>query len=163
MSDKFCAFILTHGRPDRISTLDALRRGGYTGEVRIIIDNEDETAEEYRRRYGGMVVMFDKAAAAAWVDAGDNSSDTRAVVFARNVVFDIAEQLGFKYFLQLDDDYRYFAYVFDEDRVYRFHTITNLDAVFAATLAFYKSVPALSVRPLRLATDEAAWRVTVTV
>lgn len=31
MRDDFCAFILTHGRPDKVLTYRTLRRAGYTG------------------------------------------------------------------------------------------------------------------------------------
>ncbi|HHV0077680.1 hypothetical protein [Escherichia coli] len=30
MRDDFCAFILTHGRPDKVLTYRTLRRAGYT-------------------------------------------------------------------------------------------------------------------------------------
>ena len=57
----FCAFILTHGRPDNIITLKSLERTGYTGRVIILIDNEDDSADRYRELYGDMVYEFDKA------------------------------------------------------------------------------------------------------
>ncbi len=34
MRDDFCAFILTHGRPDKVLTYRTLRRAGYRGECR---------------------------------------------------------------------------------------------------------------------------------
>lgn len=33
MRDDFCAFILTHGRPDKVLTYRTLRRAGYTGKI----------------------------------------------------------------------------------------------------------------------------------
>ena len=42
MRDDFAVMILTHGRADRVYTLKSLRKGGYTGKVYIVIDNEDE-------------------------------------------------------------------------------------------------------------------------
>lgn len=110
MRDDFCAFILTHGRPDRLYTLNTLKRCGYTGKVYIVIDNEDKTANEYKRRYGDMVLQFDKAAIAKTFDEGDNFNDRRAIIYARNACFDLARQVGCRYFIQLDDDYMAFEY-----------------------------------------------------
>ncbi|MEW3551668.1 hypothetical protein MZV21_26770 [Escherichia coli] len=38
MRDDFCAFILTHGRPDKVLTYRTLRRAGYTGKIFIVVD-----------------------------------------------------------------------------------------------------------------------------
>ena len=43
--DSFCVFILSHGRPDNVITLNTLRREGYTGPWYIVIDNEDKKGE----------------------------------------------------------------------------------------------------------------------
>jgi len=72
MRDDFCAFILTHGRPDRVHTYDTLMRAGYTGKVFIVIDDEDKTAAEYRARFGDKVLQFCKAEWAEKTDEGDN-------------------------------------------------------------------------------------------
>jgi len=52
MREDFCAFILTHGRPNNVVTYRTLQAAGYTGKVFIVIDDEDETTEEYKRIYG---------------------------------------------------------------------------------------------------------------
>lgn len=108
---KFAVFILTHGRPDRVITLDTLRKAGYTGRTYLVIDNEDETADEYRRRFGAEnVIEFDKAAVAETFDTADTQQDRRTIVYARNACFGIARDLGLDYFLELDDDYGSFLY-----------------------------------------------------
>ena len=103
MRSDFAALILTHGRPDRVHTYYALRNAGYTGRIIIVIDNEDKTANEYRNRYGTDVVVFDKAAIAQTFDEGDNFQDRRAIIYARNASFQIAKDLGYRYFVQLDE------------------------------------------------------------
>ena len=50
--DDFCAFILSHGRPDNVLTLDLIKRCGYTGKVFIVIDDEDPTGDQYRQNFG---------------------------------------------------------------------------------------------------------------
>ena len=43
----FAIFILTHGRPDNVKTYNVIRNRGYTGNIYIIIDNEDKSAKKY--------------------------------------------------------------------------------------------------------------------
>lgn len=40
MRDDFCAFILTHGRPDKVLTYRTLRRAGYRGPCLIQVVRE---------------------------------------------------------------------------------------------------------------------------
>ena len=144
-SDRFAVFILTHGRPNRVVTYNALRREGYTGDVYIIIDNEDKTADEYRKRFGDKVIIFDKAAIAQTFDEGDNFNDRRAVIYARNASFKIAQDLGLDYFLQLDDDYQKVDFRFTSNFLYTQRLVKNLDRLFATILDYYKSNPALTI------------------
>lgn len=141
----FCAMILTHGRPGNVPTHQILRRGGYTGPILVVVDNEDETADEYRERFGEEVVVFDKEAIAARIDEADNFSDRRSIVYARNAAFDIAEERGYRYFIQLDDDYTYLSYCFDETMTWVYRPVRRLDDVFSMLLEYYKSIPALSL------------------
>lgn len=145
--DDYVVFILSHGRPDKVITYRTLRRQGYTGPIYIVIDNEDKTADRYYELYGDQVVMFDKAAVAARIDEGDNFKDRRAVIYARNACFDIAEQLGYRYFIQLDDDYTHFRYMLDGElrSLYVTRYVVSLDAVFDIVFAFYKSIPAKTI------------------
>jgi hypothetical protein len=118
MRSDFAAFILTHGRPDRVYTVDAWRRAGYTGKIWIVIDDEDKTADEYRRRYGSDVLMFSKAEIAKTFDIGDNFPGRRSTNYARNAIFDLAQQVGCQYFVQLDDDYIDLRYRFNSKMQY---------------------------------------------
>lgn len=146
MLNNFCAFILTHGRPNNVITYNTLRKHGYTGKVYIIIDNEDKTAGEYYNRYGDEVIMFDKKEAIENTDSGDNFDDTRAVVYARNVCFNIAEKLGITYFIELDDDYVDFRYKLDQEfNNINKSDIKSLDSILSYLLNYYKTIPALSI------------------
>lgn len=144
--DRFAVFILSHGRPNKVKTFSTIRRQHYTGEIFIIIDNEDSTIDDYRAIYGDQVIVFDKASVAATFDECDNFNIPRkAVVYARNACFSIAEQLGIKYFLQLDDDYGLFQYRFSPDLKPSYYYARDLDKLFRYTLDFYKSIPALTI------------------
>ena len=117
---------------DRVTTYKSLRRQGYTGNIFIIVDNEDQTVDRYKELYGDRVIMFDKEAVARVIDAGDNISDRRAVVYARNAVFDIARELGLSFFLEMDDDYTSFVWKFTSSFSYKERPVKNLDRLFAA-------------------------------
>ncbi len=135
MSD-FSVFILTNKRPDRVFTYETLRKCGYTGRIVLVIDDEDPTASEYIAKYGTEVHIFNKKEAAKITDSADNSGTNRGVVYARNMCHEIAKQLGIKYFIELDDDYKIFWYRFDNKLQYTGKTIKNLDKIFAAMLKF---------------------------
>ena len=105
MMSKFCVFILTHKRPDNVKTVKMLRRSNYTGDIFLVVDDEDPTVEEYREKHGKSVVVFSKGEAEAITDTIDNEPVHRGVVYARNWVWNIAREKGYDYFLVLDDDY----------------------------------------------------------
>jgi hypothetical protein len=146
MRDDFGAFILTHGRPDRVKTYDTLLKHGYTGKIYLVIDDEDKTGEEYVRRFGrDRVLFFSKPEIVKTFDEGDNFNDRRAIIYARNACFDLAAQQGCTYFIQLDDDYTAFGHRFDDRQQYIWAPVTDLDAVFTALVGYYISIPALSI------------------
>ena len=111
MNDKFAVFILTHGRPDNMKTVQSLKKSNYTGDIYFIIDDEDETADQYRNNFGAdKVIQFSKKEASKITDIGDSMQTLRGVTFARNISQRIAKEMGLDYMLQLDDDYTSFAY-----------------------------------------------------
>lgn len=146
MLNDFCVFILSHGRPDNVKTYSSLRKGGYTGRVVIVIDNEDETAEQYQENFGvDNVYTFDKKAIAMTTDSADNTGNRKVIVYARNACFGIARELGFRYFLQVDDDYSAWVYKFNDNNNYSESSVKRLDEVFLLVLGFYKSTKAATI------------------
>ncbi len=145
MRDDFAVFILTHGRPENVKTMESLRRHGYTGKVYLIIDNEDSTADRYFEKFGDIVIQFDKEAISKTFDQGDNFDDRRTITYARNASFEIARSLGLQYWIQFDDDYSRFILRFNEHHEFTFIKIKNLDKVFETLLRYYESIPALSI------------------
>lgn len=141
----FAAFILTHGRPDRVDTVETLMKCGYTGKIYLICDDEDKTLTEYQKRYPGQVLVFSKKEVSETFDEGDNFKERRGVVYARNACFDIAKQVGVKYFFQLDDDYKEFSYKFNEQHQYGRWKIKDLDSVLDLLLDYFISIPALAI------------------
>lgn len=146
MRSDFCALILTHGRPDVITTVDALKRFGYTGPIYLVVDDEDATLPAYRAKFGDdMIVTFSKRDMQGEVDTGDNFPKRNTVLFARNASFAIARRLGFRYFIQLDDDYFWFHYRFDGQGRYCTVDLTSLDWLFDKLCDYLAATPFLSL------------------
>jgi hypothetical protein len=147
MRNDFAVLILTHGRADNVITYETLRKQGYTGRIVLMVDDEDKQIDKYRKNFGDQVVVFPKQAAIDMTDSGDNFGKRNSVVYARNYTFTVAQELGIKYFLELDDDYKQFRYTFDNDRNYitRQISIKNLDVIIEAMLDFYIQSPALTI------------------
>lgn len=142
----FAIFILTHGRADRVFTYDTLMGVNYQGDVYFIVDDEDDQLEDYQEKFGkDRVKVFSKDEIAKEFDLMDNFKDKRAVVYARNACFDIAEEIGVTYFMMLDDDYTDFSYRYDRDLDFIYHKIKNIEPVLDCLIDFYKKVDFNSV------------------
>ena len=115
MRNDFCAFILTHGRAEKVYTYTTLKSAGYTGKIYIVIDDGDKQREKYIEKFGDSVLIFSKEEIAKTFDEGDNFGDRRAIIYARNVCFQLAKKVGCKYFIELDDDYTSFFYRYDTE------------------------------------------------
>jgi hypothetical protein len=89
--------------------------------------------------------MFDKAAIAKTFDEGDNFQDRRAIIYARNASFQIAKDHGYRFFVQLDDDYTGFYYRFDQDGFYGNGKIPSLDWLFSSIADYLSVTPFASI------------------
>ena len=146
----FAVLILTHGRADRVVTVNTLRKCGYTGDIYIVIDDQDSDEDEYYRRYGDKVIKFCKSEEAKRSDVMDQDDDMRIVLYARNVCHDIAKQLGLEYFLELDDDYNEFRFRLDRNGVFTSIYMKHLDDLFDAMIDFLEVSGAVTVAMAQL-------------
>jgi hypothetical protein len=127
------AFILTHRRPHRQDTLRSLASHGWTGPVYLIVDDEDPTLAEYQALYSDMVHTFSKSAMRGTFDVADNFGDFRGVVWARNACATIAQTLGVRFFVMLDDDYTSFRPRITSNGQYVTNSrLQSLDAIWSA-------------------------------
>jgi len=154
MREDCCVFILTHGRPDNVQTYRNLRSHGYTGKIFIVIDDEDDTQARYKELFGEDVFVFSKDEVAEYTDQYDNFADRRTVLWARNVCWDLARQMGYRYFIQLDDDYLSWNYrrtgkghQFSSSDAEEYHSwkIGHLDMVFEALVEFIGATPVKAI------------------
>lgn len=147
MRDDFAVFILTHGRADNVVTLKrVLQAGNFTGRWYMVIDNEDDQADVYIKKYGREhVVIFDKQAVDDWTDTADNFHEHRAIIYARNQSFYIAQELGLKYFLMLDDDYTGLDHRYIEYGKLKTKKVVQLDRLFEDMIRFLEDSDALTI------------------
>lgn len=139
----FVALILTHGRANNVETYRQARLRGYTGKIVLVLDDEDEQIPKYQAIYGEEnCFVFNKR---KYIESSDAivSGDTRCILYARNAAFDIARELGYRYFIELDDDYCGFSWKFDNHGRYRQRIICNLDFVWRRMLEYMISVPCM--------------------
>ena len=141
----FCAFILSNNRANKVYTYETLRKCGYTGPIVMVIDSLDKKANEYKKLYGDQVYVFDKVKAGQITDSGDNFGTLRGVVYARNMNNEIAKELGYKYYIQLDDDYTDFRHKRNNYGTYSDKRIKDLDGVWDAMLDYFKDTPITSL------------------
>ena len=143
--DEFAIFILTHGRSDDVITLKTLKRCGYTGPVYLVIDTDDEEAPAYFARYGDKVLQFSKKEIEHDFDVMDNFHNYGVILYARNASQVLAKKLGYKYMLQLDDDYTNFSFRYEQHGKLKSAKIKNIDKVFENMLDFLEDTGALTV------------------
>lgn len=132
----FAVFVLSHERADTITTVDFLRKRGYTGKFYVVIDDMDKQEVKYREKFGKNLIIFDKKKEAERADLGDNGVDLRIGVLARNFIIDKACDLGYKYHLQLDDDYTDLQYRFIKNDKMVGRPVKDLDRLFAIFIDF---------------------------
>jgi len=139
MPNDFAIFILSYSRPTEIKTINILERGRYTGEWYIVVSTDDPKLEEYKYWWRKRLLIFDKEEVLPYIDIGDNFVDEKkAGIFARNKVWDFAEELGYRYFLQMDDDLNKLLYRYVEGRKLKAIPVTNLDELCEAMVKFLK-------------------------
>jgi len=140
-NNDFCVFILTHGRADKVITYKVLRERGYTGKIYLAVDDEDKQLPQYKEKYGDEVIVFSKSEAGKMFDPMDNFNERRTITFARTYAFELAKQVGVRYFIELDDDYNDFIFHFNKDKEFKASKIHDLDAVLDILIDFLKATP----------------------
>ncbi len=135
----YAVIIPTHGRYDRVFTIDSLRKSGYTGDIYLLCDDEDDQLNLYKKKYGKMVLVFSKDDYAGKFDKMDNFGNKACVVYARNAMWDVARSVGLTHFAVLDDDYTSIKYRITPDGGYHGKLMKNTDGVFAAYINFLKT------------------------
>ena len=145
MMNNIGVLILSHGRPDKVRTIKALRDSGYTGEIKIVCDDLDDTLDEYKEKFGEDVIVFDKLEALKQCDTMDNFGRVNMVLPARNKCHEIAKELGWDYFFELDDDYQQFCIRKPVENKLKAYPITDIDTMLDGMIDLLEASNALCV------------------
>lgn len=136
----FCAFIITHGRPDNQVTYRRLMDRGYDGPLYFVCDDEDKTVPQMIEKFGeDKVLVFSKKDVKQYTDVCDNFGNMKVILYGRNVCFELAKKLGYRYFLELDDDYSSFGFRHDENLNWTYIGDRHIADTIDATLDFFKA------------------------
>lgn len=102
----FCVLIISYGRPDCVKSWTTLDRFYSKAPRYIICSDDDKTLPRYKELYGeDHILVFNKEEEKKNFDVGDNYAGMyNSSCFAHNTYFRFARQLGYKYFLAMDDD-----------------------------------------------------------
>lgn len=105
MRNDFAVFICTHGRPNKQLTLEALKKCGYTGKVYLVLDDTDETIQQYIDNFGAdMLLVFDKNHYINTVYTSMAKPYYKCILYAKCAVEDIAKAMKLNAFVIADDD-----------------------------------------------------------
>ena len=138
--DNFCVFILTHENPDDVKTWKALDYCNYTGKRYLVVDDKDTSISEYQETFGAdKVLVFSKEEIAKTFDEMDIEGTRNTVVYARNACFQLAKQVGVRWFIELDDDYKEFQFRYEENDGLRLCYPAELDKIFLAAIEFLET------------------------
>ena len=135
----FAVFILTHGRPYKQYTLNALRESGYTGKIYLVVDDLDKTQDKYLEFYKDSVIIFDKMHYVSVTETGVSKPHINFASFARNAIEDIAEDMKLSYFAMVDDDLTKFRYRYNENGKLRSVDVKNMDDVLKSYVEFMET------------------------
>ena len=126
-------------------TYHTLRKQNYTGKIFLVGDDQDLKINEYKKKYGKEMLVFDKKKAALEADSGDNTGDLRSTLFAVNTIFKLAKENNIEYFYIMCDDYSSINYKLLIDGKAVNTNVDNLDMLFRDTLKYFKSIDAVTI------------------
>lgn len=135
----YAVFILSHGRAKDIKTVKTLCKFGYTGKWFVVIDDMDKQRKLYEKKFDkDHLIIFNKKEVAKETDTGDCSDELNVGVFARNFIIDEAKRRGYKYHVQLDDDFTGFTFRYVVGNKIASKRCGNIDALFNSVIDYLK-------------------------
>lgn len=135
MRKDFAVFILTHGRPHNQDTLQTLQRAGYKGKIYLVVDDLDDTLDEYKSLYDN-VLVFDKMKYVNEAETGLSQPYIKFALFARNAIEDMARDMGLSYFVMADDDLIKFRIRYPDGDKLRSLVIDDMDKLLETYIDF---------------------------
>lgn len=134
-------YICTHGRPGKQITHKMLRDAGYTGDIILVIDNEDEHGQGYLEfvKYDDRTWLhiFDKQKIIDSTNTTKSPPNRKTILYAKNACEMFANEDGVDCFAICDDDIPGFRYRYIEDGSCKSLTVTqNMDKVIQSYMEY---------------------------
>jgi len=152
--EDFCVFILSYGRSDNVKTYKTLMEYDnaiFNQDFYIVCSDDDKDLDNYLEKFGDRVIIFNKEKMIPYLDKGDNFEKINVILYARNICFTLAEKMGYKYFVELDDDYDIFTQriFYDNKRLIQVN-LFDLDTMFKVHLDFLKNTENTKVKTITM-------------
>lgn len=150
MNNKFGIFILSHGRAGNVKTYHTLKKAGYTGDIYVVVDDEDSQKDKYKEEFGEYCLEFCKQ---EYMDKADTISTdgTRiSALFARMAIMDFAKGMDYDYYCMLDDDIEKIVYRYPIKNSLKGMDVVRADYMFDCIVNFMRCAK-LKVLGLQLA------------
>lgn len=128
-------YIKSHGRPGKQLTYNTLRNAGYTGDIVLVIDNEDKHGQGYlefvKHDDRTWLHVFNKQRFVDTIDCGTSCPKRDVNLYAWAACEEFAIQDKQNFFIMADDDITGFRFRYKDGEHLRSLKITqNLDQIF---------------------------------
>ena len=137
-NNTFAVFIISHKRAESLLTLKSLYEANYSGDIYIIVDDQDEQLEIYKEKYGDKVIVFSKQEMYKKTDTVDNFNKLESAVYSRNFCFELAKKLDIEYFLLIDDDIQHFQIRYVKNGKLKGKRVKDFDKVLELLIELLK-------------------------
>ena len=136
-----CIFILTHNRAERQYTANLLKELGTKIPYYLVVDDQDPELDLYKKNYDNLLIFNKEDAIKELnVDLCDNFKNYLCTVISRNICFKFAKDLGYDYFVELDDDYHCISYRHEKNKKLLQPTIKDsFDEIMEAYITFLEN------------------------
>jgi len=145
----FCVFIMTFGRSDNVKTYKTLmeyENTTFNQDMYFICSDDDAHLDKYIEKFKDRVLVFNKKKMVPYLDKADNFNRYNVILYARNICFAFAKKLGYRYFVELDDDYDIFSQrIFYDNEKLMMKKILDYDKLFDIHLEFLKNTPCKTI------------------
>lgn len=146
MRNDFVIFCLSYKRPNNVFTVNSLRKAGYTGDIHLVIGDDNPTMDDYIANFGfDKVHIFKKSDIEGTFDSCDIDGTDKVIVYARNYCFTLAKEMGLKYFAEFDDDYDRYEYRYPQDGKLKTINVREFDTIVDTMIQFLEDTNALTV------------------
>lgn len=122
-------FILSHKRSKNVKTIETLKKLGSSNDLHIVVDDMDEEKDIYVSKYENVHVFSKKSVI---FDRMTNAENWNSPAYARNYIYKLAAEMGYKYGVMLDDDISDITIRAESSGKLKSYKINDIDNIFSA-------------------------------